>query len=44
MEGQDTKVLKSEKDIDPKTALKLKFESRNVPLVALFRFIVKASK
>ena len=44
MEGQDTKVLKSEKDIDPKTALKLEFESRNVPLVALFRFNVKASK
>ena len=29
IEGQNTKVLKSEKDIDPKTALKLDFESRS---------------
>ena len=44
IEVQDTKLLKSEKDIDPKTAFKKKFESCSVQLVQLFCFNGKASK
>ena len=44
IEGQETKLLKCNKEMDAKTALKLEFESRSLPVVPLFRFNVNASK
>ena len=33
IEGEEAKLLKCDKEIDPKTALKLEFESRSLPVV-----------
>ena len=38
IEGQETKLLKCNKEIDTKTALKLEFKSRSLPVVPLFGF------
>ena len=38
VEGQETKISECEKDLDAKTALKLEFESRHLPVVPLYRF------
>ena len=44
IKGQETKLLKCDKEIDAKTALKLEFESRSLPVVPLFRFNGNANK
>ena len=43
VEGQETKISECEKDLDAKTALKLEFESRHLPVVPLYRFSGDAS-
>ena len=43
VEGQETKISECEKDLDAKTALKLEFESRHLPVVPLHRFSGDAS-
>ena len=43
VEGQETKISECEKDLDAKTALKLEFESRHLPVVPLYHFSGDAS-
>ena len=43
VEGQETKISECEKDLDAKTALKLEFESRHLPVVPLYCFSGDAS-
>ena len=43
MEGQETRISECEKDLDAKTALKIEFASRQLPLVPLYRFNGDAS-
>ena len=43
LEGQETKISECEKDLDAKTALKLEFESRRLPVVPLYHFNRDAS-
>ena len=43
VEGQETKISECEKDLDAKTALKLEFESRHLPVVTLYHFSGDAS-
>ena len=44
VEGQETKLLKCDREIDAKTALKLEFESRNLPVVPQLRFTGSTNK
>ena len=44
IEGQETKFLKCNKEIDAKIALKLEFESRSLPIVLLFHINRNTSK
>ena len=44
LEGQETKLLKCDKETDAKTSLKLEFESCSLPVVSLFHFNGNASR
>ena len=44
IEGQEAKLLKRDREIDAKTALKLEFVSRSLPVVQQLRFYGNANK